>query len=549
MYFSISYLIFLIALTLTQPSLKAQGKRVLEYQVRSHEATHSILQPDLSSADEVYDLNSWSHLETTTGDKVSPILNGPNDYQITEDTTKRSTQHIISAGETLYKIALNYGISEEELIRANSGISRTYFPIGRVLRIPQNKSDKKAKDAQENPSKSNTQIEEDAIYYIHKAYRHIRGGMPREAIKAIKNFETYLGPQLSPNSSSDSISVYYIKTLGTLLLEFPDALDKSYSWETILPYARNLAERGDTSGQNVLGIYASIQGKKEEAMKLFRAASDKGDAHAQWNIGKEYYDANYFAEANTWYTKSGLQAFRKLEPNTDYTYPFYDGLARVRRNMKYGFVNIVGEVIIPIKYDDAGDFREGLARVKYNDEYNFVNKTGKAVIPLGKVSDVYPFMEGFAIVRDKSNNTNPIDDFYRCLDKTGSHFYSEGLVPIRSSDKKEGFNYLSGGTAIPPQYDYVSFFIEKLARVKLNGKYGFINKNGDTNIKFQYDEAGDFHEGKARVKLNGKWGFIDKTGKTVIPFEYDEADDFKEGIASVKLNGKWGIIIFTRYAL
>lgn len=247
--------------------------------------------------------------------------------------------------------------------------------------------------------------------------------MPREAIKAIKNFETYLGPQISPNSSSGSISAYYIKTLVTLLLEFPDALDKSYSWETILPYAKNLADRGYTSGQNVLGIYASIQGKKEDAMKLFRAATDKADANAQWNIGKEYYDANYFAEANTWYTKSGLHAFKELAPNTDYTYPFYDGLARVRRNMKYGYVSIGGKVIIPIKYDDAGDFREGLARVKYKDEYNFVNKTGKAVIPLGKISDVYSFMEGFAIVRDKSNDTNLIEDFYRCVDKQAAPIF------------------------------------------------------------------------------------------------------------------------------
>ena len=37
---------------------------------------------------------------------------------------------------------------------------------------------------------------------------------------------------------------------------------------------------------------------------------------------------------------------------------------------------------IPVKYDYTGDFREGLAAVKLNGKYGFINKSGNVVIPL-----------------------------------------------------------------------------------------------------------------------------------------------------------------------
>lgn len=53
---------------------------------------------------------------------------------------------------------------------------------------------------------------------------------------------------------------------------------------------------------------------------------------------------------------------------------------------KFGFTNILGELVISNKYDGACDFSEGLARVCQiiNGEYfyGFINQTGDEVIPL-----------------------------------------------------------------------------------------------------------------------------------------------------------------------
>ena len=58
-----------------------------------------------------------------------------------------------------------------------------------------------------------------------------------------------------------------------------------------------------------------------------------------------------------------------------------EGLARVELNGKYGFINEEGEEVIPLKYDNAGNFSEGLAEVKLNGKWGLVNTKGEEVVP------------------------------------------------------------------------------------------------------------------------------------------------------------------------
>jgi hypothetical protein len=58
---------------------------------------------------------------------------------------------------------------------------------------------------------------------------------------------------------------------------------------------------------------------------------------------------------------------------------FYEGLAAVRLNGKWGFVDNKGRVAIPIRYDVVGDFDHGKAGVKLNGKNFFIDKTGKEI--------------------------------------------------------------------------------------------------------------------------------------------------------------------------
>ena len=226
----------------------------------------------------------------------------------------------------------------------------------------------------------------------------------------------------------------------------------------------------------------------------------------------------------------------------DEAYNFSEGLAMVKLNGKWGFVDKSGKVVVPLKYDFPDDFSEGLATVTLKGKWGFIDKSGKEVVPL-KYDAVWKFSEGLACV-----DLNGKKGF---IDKSGNEVvhlkydvaddFSEGLVWVELNGKK-GFIDKSGKEVVPLKYDGVGFFSEGLAGVELKGKCGFIDKSGTEVVPLKYDGVGFFSEGLARVKLNDKWGFIDKSGKEVVPLKYDDVWNFNEGLAEVELNGKWGFI-------
>jgi hypothetical protein len=63
---------------------------------------------------------------------------------------------------------------------------------------------------------------------------------------------------------------------------------------------------------------------------------------------------------------------------------FDEGLAAVKLNSKWGFIDKTGREVIPRKYDEAHDFSEGLAAVKQNSKWGFIDNTGKFLRINGK---------------------------------------------------------------------------------------------------------------------------------------------------------------------
>ena len=47
---------------------------------------------------------------------------------------------------------------------------------------------------------------------------------------------------------------------------------------------------------------------------------------------------------------------------------------------KWGYVNKKGKLVIPVQYDDANYFSVGLACVKKNDKYGFIDSSGNQII-------------------------------------------------------------------------------------------------------------------------------------------------------------------------
>jgi len=161
--------------------------------------------------------------------------------------------------------------------------------------------------------------------------------------------------------------------------------------------------------------------------------------------------------------------------------PFTENLAMVAIS-KAGFINKVGDRVIPMTYDYAESFSEGLAYVEKDNKSGFIDKTGAIVIPL-----IY--------------------------DHAGT--FKEGLAWVKNGDKF-GFINQKGEIVIPIEFNSCgSRFSDGLIWINKDGKWGYMDKTGQTIIPFIYDDVVGFKDGKAAVKLNGENFFIDKKGTRI----------------------------------
>jgi hypothetical protein len=69
-----------------------------------------------------------------------------------------------------------------------------------------------------------------------------------------------------------------------------------------------------------------------------------------------------------------------VAPRFDLAYPITEGMAAVRVDGKYGYLDAAGKVVVEPKYEFTWRFAGGYAAVKYNGKYGFIDKTGKEVV-------------------------------------------------------------------------------------------------------------------------------------------------------------------------
>ena len=172
---------------------------------------------------------------------------------------------------------------------------------------------------------------------------------------------------------------------------------------------------------------------------------------------------------------------------------FHEGLARVVKEKKYGFIDKLGHEIIPCKYDHAESFDYGVAIVKIGEKKGLIDQQGNTIVPC-----IFDRVDSF----DKDSTARA------------------------SLNGKEGRINIKGEIVIPFEYDTCGDFCEGLAPVEKDGLYGFIDKNNKLVIPYKYKDVYDLEEafvdGLAGVKSDGydaQWGYIDKTGKIIIPFQ------------------------------
>ena len=190
----------------------------------------------------------------------------------------------------------------------------------------------------------------------------------------------------------------------------------------------------------------------------------------------------------------------------DRAYLFSDGLGRIEEDgqnsppnsRRVGFIDKQGTQVIDF-FDGAEDFSEGLAAVRVNWKWGFIDMTGDIVIPpvYGLVDS---FSEGYTSVECEN-------DKYAFIDKTGAQItncsfddtssFNEGLAGVLLGGKW-GYINSKGEFAIKPQYSYGHDFLNGIARVRIikNDWFyeGYIDRQGKYVIKPTKKEPAKYEE-------------------------------------------------------
>lgn len=207
--------------------------------------------------------------------------------------------------------------------------------------------------------------------------------------------------------------------------------------------------------------------------------------------------------------------------------PFSAGLAPIKREGRFGYIDRSGNEVIPRRFLQAEAFSEGLAAVREGEKFGYIGLQGGFEI-LPRFDWAGRFAQNRAAVRLEGQH------FY--IDRTGNRVieasfsvarrFSEGLAAVSKSDGENrlmGYIKLDGASAIPPRYLSAGEFHGGLAWVQAdNRKFHYIGTDGERRFPGEYQGLSDFVSGVAAAQVGEKWCFINATGEQLTEPQFDE---------------------------
>lgn len=235
--------------------------------------------------------------------------------------------------------------------------------------------------------------------------------------------------------------------------------------------------------------------------------------------------------------------FKKYNRENAYS----EGLAVVKQAGKYGFADEDNSVKIALNYQDAWSFKNNIALVKKENKYGVINKEGAIVIDI-KYDSIFDFNQyGIAkIILNKKYGliSNEGVEVQKPINEAIFDLQTNGALKF-VQNKKYGLFNQEGEVIIKPKYDKLYNF-EKvgLAGFELNNKEGLIDKNGKEVVTNKYDKIYTFQEiGLAKFSIGNKYGIINSIGEEIVTAKYHKIyNTQKNGMTIFVLGSKFGMI-------
>lgn len=236
----------------------------------------------------------------------------------------------------------------------------------------------------------------------------------------------------------------------------------------------------------------------------------------------------------------------------DDVYFLSKNLIRVSKNNKTGVIDTLNKLILPIKFDYIRDYAD-VIYTQSNNLLDLFDFSGKQITNF-KAKDIDYFTDNRTIVTLQNNNSFIIDNYGKIiLDPIKNHRFekvigSDSYIILNTISNKKGLINSKGDYTIQCKYDdisnYKSFFI-----VKDKSKFGLVTKNDSILKPVIYDGIypvnykEDHHfQNQLLAKKENLEGIINPFSENeIIPILYKDVDDFSDYYIVTTLENKNGL--------
>lgn len=234
-----------------------------------------------------------------------------------------------------------------------------------------------------------------------------------------------------------------------------------------------------------------------------------------------------------------------VDPDDYYDIVHYpvDGLSLISKDNKYGYIDELGMLVIPLTYTNASDFSDnGLAYVEIEDGLGgYIDRDGAFVIEPGFDSGT-EFSHGLAAVSRAGKSYYIDENGLKAINinfKYAGAFSECGLAKVIMLNGDVLFIRPDSSIAyaLKDGVDADEYLGDrKVSTIRSNGKVGLINDQGKIITPYPYDDIKiSPYSNRHGFLLDDRWGYIDDTGQQVIENIYLEAEEFSsDHFATVK---------------
>lgn len=243
---------------------------------------------------------------------------------------------------------------------------------------------------------------------------------------------------------------------------------------------------------------------------------------------------------------------------------FSEGYLQVKKGDKYGFINTIGEVIIPAKYDTVSTINNGVAVTK-NDTYFVIIDTlgNETQINIPNLKSVERFNNGMALFTTIEEKVGFIDNSGEVkvdAQFINAGFFTNELACVKDTTGFWGVIDKSGKWIIVPKFKTMMSFDEKsnwTTATDRSNRAVILTKDGTIKSLEKYNWVNDVSEGLARAtakitlkdkridrkeKRKNLAGLINIDGEWAIYPSYDNVKHFKNGYCIARVGRVFGFI-------